>query len=434
MIRIEPATALAGDIAVPAVKGICQRAALLAAIADGESEIRGFGHAADTDTALEVVQALGAEVAEPRPGTILIRGRGLRGLEPPEEPIDCRNAGTVLRLLSGVLAGQRGSFTLTGDDSLCRRPHERIAIPLRQMGVRVETTNGSCPLTIEGGPLRPIGYALPMASAQVKSAILLAGLLAESGPTVVIEPATTRDHTERLLSSLGIRVQRRGSEISVWPVERVPPLDLDIPGDFSSAAPFLVAATLLPGSELRIHGVNLNPTRTGFLDVLERMGARITVFNRHSAGGEPVGDLDVRSAELVATEIAPAEVGNVVDELPLFVLVASMAHGESTVRGAEELRAKESDRIRTTTAAMRALGGHVRERPDGFRIRGVPTRLRGGRVEAEGDHRIAMLAGIAGLVSREGVELDDPDCAAVSFPGFFDLLDLVARRAPVEEI
>jgi 3-phosphoshikimate 1-carboxyvinyltransferase len=214
----------------------------------------------------------------------------------------------------------------------------------------------------------------------------------------------------------------------------VPPLQLEVPGDFSSAAPFLVAATLLPGSELRIHGVNLNPTRTGFLGVLERMGARITVFNRRSAGGEPVGDLDVRSAELVATEIEPREVANIVDELPLFVLVASMAHGNSVVRGAEELRAKESDRIQTTTAAMRALGAHLSERPDGFRIRGVPTRLRGGRVESRGDHRIAMLAGIGGLVSQRGAELDDADCVAVSFPGFFDLVDLVARRAPGNEI
>ncbi|MGZ4461502.1 MAG: 3-phosphoshikimate 1-carboxyvinyltransferase [Gaiellaceae bacterium] len=434
MIRIEPATALVGDIAVPAVKGICQRAALLASIADGESEIRGFGHAADTDTALEVVRALGAEVGEPGPGTIRVRGTGLRGLRAPAGPIDCRNAGTVLRLLSGILAGQPGTFVLSGDESLCRRPHERIAIPLRQMGARVETTDGSCPLTIEGGRLSPVSYVLPMASAQVKSAILLAGLLAEGGPTTVIEPATTRDHTERMLSSLGIRVERRGSEISVWPVERIPPLDLDVPGDFSSAAPFLAAATLLPGSELRIHGVNLNPTRTGFLSVLERMGARITAFNRRSEGGEPVGDLDVRSAELVATAIQPGEVPNVVDELPLFVLIASMAHGESVVHGAEELRAKESDRIRTTTEAMRALGGHVQERPDGFRIRGVPTRLRGGLVEAHADHRIAMLAGVAGLASSRGVELDDPDCAAVSFPGFFDLLDMVARRTPVEEL
>ena len=274
---------------------------------------------------------------------------------------------------------------------------------------------------------------LPVASAQVKSAILLAGLFAGHGPTTVVEPVPTRDHTERMLKSLGVRVSREGSEISVWPVERIPPLDLDISGDFSSAAPFLVGASLLAGSELRLHDVNLNPTRTGFLDVLERMGARLSVYNRNSSGGEPVGDIGVRPAELVATTIESHEVPNVVDELPLFALAAAMAHGESRVRGAEELRAKESDRIATTTEALHGLGVHITAAPDGFTVRGVPTRFKGGPVESRGDHRIAMLAGIAGVLSREGVEIDDPDCVAVSFPDFFELLDEVARRDFVPE-
>jgi 3-phosphoshikimate 1-carboxyvinyltransferase len=327
-----------------------------------------------------------------------------------------------------VLAGQEGRFVLTGDEQITSRPHERVAIPLRQMGAEIETTNGSAPVTISGGELEPVKYVLPVASAQVKSAILLAGLFASHGPTTVVEPVPTRDHTERVLKSLGVRVQREGSEISVWPVERIPPLDIDIPGDFSSAAPFLVGASLLAGSELRIHDVNLNPTRIGFLDVLERMGARITVYNRRSSGGEPAGEIGVRSAELVATTIESHEVPNVVDELPLFALVAAMAHGESRVRGAEELRAKESDRIATTTEALHGLGAHIVAAPDGFTVRGVPTRFRGGLVESRGDHRIAMLAGIAGVLSREGVEIDDPDCVAVSFPDFFELLDELARR------
>jgi len=431
--RVEPAAALVGDIAVPGVKGLCQRAALLAAIADGISEIRGFGHAADTDAALEAVRALGAGVSEPSPGTIRIEGVGMRGLRPPEGPIDCRNAGTVLRLLSGVLAGQEGRFVLSGDESLSSRPHERVAIPLRQMGAEVETTNGSAPVTISGGKLEPITYVLPVASAQVKSAILLAGLFARGGPTTVVEPVRTRDHTERLLQSLGVRVRRESSGISVWPVESIPPLEVDIPGDFSSAAPFLVGATLLVGSELRLHDVNLNPTRTGFLDVLERMGARFSVYNRRSSGGEPVGDLGVRSAELVATTIESHEVPNVVDELPLFALAAVMAHGDSRVRGAEELRAKESDRIETTTEALHGLGAHLTATPDGFTVRGVPTRFKGGSVETRGDHRIAMLGGIAGVLSREGVEIDDPGCVAVSFPDFFELLDEIARRDFVPE-
>jgi 3-phosphoshikimate 1-carboxyvinyltransferase len=431
--RVEPAAALVGDIAVPGVKGLCQRAALLAAIADGVSEIRGFGHAADTDAALDAVRALGASVSEPSPGLIRIEGVGMRGLKAPAGPIDCKNAGTLLRLLSGLLAGQGGRFVLSGDESLSSRPHERIAIPLRQMGAEVETTGGAAPVTISGGKLEPVKYVLPVASAQVKSAILLAGLFAGGGPTTVVEPVPTRDHTERMLVSLGVRVRREGSEISVWPVERIPPLDLDIPGDFSSAAPFLVGASLLAGSELRVHGVNLNPTRTGFLDVLERMGARITVFNRRSSGGEPVGDLDIRSAELVATTIESHEVPNVVDELPLFALAAAMAHGESRVRGAEELRAKESDRIETTSEALHGLGAHVQATPDGFSVRGVPTRFKGGAVACRCDHRIAMLAGIAGVLSREGVEIDDPGCVAVSFPDFFEILEEVARRDFVPE-
>jgi 3-phosphoshikimate 1-carboxyvinyltransferase len=301
------------------------------------------------------------------------------------------------------------------------------------MGAEVETTNGSAPVTISGGKLEPITYVLPVASAQVKSAILLAGLFAQGGPTTVVEPVPTRDHTERMLQSLGVRVRRESSGISVWPVERIPPLQVDIPGDFSSAAPFLVGATLLVGSELRLHDVNLNPTRIGFLDVLERMGARFTVYNRRSSGGELVGDLGVRSAELTATTIESHEVPNVVDELPLFALAASMAHGVSRVRGAEELRAKESDRIESTTETLRGLGAYVAAEPDGFTVRGVPTRFKGGAVESRGDHRIAMLAGIAGVLSREGVEIDDPDCVAVSFPDFFELLDEIARRDFVPE-
>jgi 3-phosphoshikimate 1-carboxyvinyltransferase len=428
-VRVEPAAALVGDLAVPGVKGICQRGVLLGAVADGESELRGFGHAADTDSAIAVARALGAEVSEPADDVVRVRGRGLHGLEEPGAPLDCANAGTVMRLVSGLLAGQEGRrFELVGDESLSARPHERIAVPLREMGARVETTDGHAPVRIEGAALHPIRYELPVASAQVKSCVLLAGLYARGGPTRVVEPVPTRDHTERILSSLGVRVRRRGREIAVDPVESLPPLSLDIPGDFSSSAPFLVAATLLSGSELRIHDVNLNPTRTGFLDVLERMGARIAVYNRRSAGGEPLGDLDVRSAELVATEIGREEVPRLVDELPLFALAAAMARGESVVRGAGELRVKESDRIETVTMSLRALGVRITETEDGFRVAGVPTRPRGGRMDSRGDHRIAMLGAVAGLVSRDGVELEGAESVAISFPGFFELLASLTRR------
>jgi 3-phosphoshikimate 1-carboxyvinyltransferase len=427
-VRVEPAAALVGDIAVPGVKGICQRGVLVGAVADGESELRGFGHAADTDAAIGVARALGAEIDEPADDVVRVRGVGLRGLREPDEPLDCGNAGTVMRLVSGLLAGQEGRrFELVGDESLSRRP-ARVAVPLCEMGARVETTDGHAPVTVEGAALRPIRYELPVASAQVKSCVLLAGLYARGGTTRVVEPVPTRDHTERLLASLGVRVRRRGHEVAVEPIESLPPLSLDIPGDFSSAAPFVAAATLLSGSDLRIHGVNLNPTRTGFIDVLERMGARIAVFNRRSAGGEPVGDLEVRSAELVATSVEPAEVPRLVDELPLFALVAGCARGESDVRGAQELRVKESDRVETVTVALRALGIRIRERDDGFGVRGVPTRPKGGGMSAGGDHRIAMLGAVAGLVSREGVEVGGAEAVAISFPGFFELLDSVTQR------
>jgi 3-phosphoshikimate 1-carboxyvinyltransferase len=425
---VEPAVAVRGDIAVPSVKGICQRAVLLGAIADGESEIRNFGRAADTESAISVARQLGAEVEDVAEDVVRVRGRGLRGLVAPEEPLDCGNAGTVMRLLSGLVAGQDGEFTLVGDESLSSRPQERIAVPLREMGAEVETTDGHAPVTIRGGALEPIRYRLPVSSAQVKSAVLFAGVLAGSGPTTVVEPEPTRDHTERLLSAMGARVVRKPGEASVWPVERLAPVSIDVPGDVSSAAPFVVAATLLPDSAIRVHGVNVNRTRATFLDVLERMGGRISQFNRRTVSGEPVADLEVSHADLVATDVAPAEVAILADELPLFCLLASMARGESVVRGAQELRVKETDRIETTTALLRAVGAHVQATEDGFRIRGVPARFRGGEVDAAGDHRIAMLGAIAGLVSREGVRVQNAESVAISFPAFFDLLDSVVQR------
>jgi 3-phosphoshikimate 1-carboxyvinyltransferase len=427
-MKVAPAASLVGAVAVPGVKGISQRAVLLGAIADGESRIRGFGRAGDTLSAIDVVRQCGVEVIDNGDDDIRVEGVGLRGLRAPGEPIDCGNAGTVLRLFAGILAGQHGTFELVGDESLTMRPHERVAEPLRRMGATVETTDGHAPVVIEGAELQPISYELPVASAQVKSAILLAGVQARSGPTTVIEPHPTRDHTERMLQGLGVRVQRAGRSVSVWPVDRLPPLDIEIPGEISSAAPLIAAAVLLNGSELLLQGVNVNPTRAGLLDVLERMGARVAVFNRRTVSGEPVADLEVRHAPLSATTVDAEEVPRLVDELPLVALLGAFAHGETIVRGAEELRAKETDRIETVTEGLRAVGIRIEARPDGFVVRGTPARPRGGRVDAHGDHRIAMLGAVAGLVSREGVQIEDAESAAISFPGFYDLLDRIAQR------
>jgi len=427
-MKVVPAGALVGHIAVPGDKSISHRAVLVGSLCDGETRVRGFGRSGDTESTVRAVRALGVEVEDVADDELVVHGVGLRGLRASAEPIDCGNAGTLIRLLTGILAGQAGRFELTGDDSLRTRPMDRIADPLTRMGARIETENGLPPLVVHGSDgLHGIDYRLPVASAQVKSAILLAALNAD-GATTVVEPSPTRDHTELMLAAAGARVRRRPVSVSIEPAGRLELGEVLVPGDVSAAAPFLVAATLLAGSELTIHDVGLNPLRTGLLDVLERMGARIAVFNRRKVGGEWIGDLEVRSAELVGTEVAPEEVPRLVDELPLFALAAAFARGESRVRGAGELRVKETDRIESVTYGLRTLGVRVRASDDGFEVRGVPSRPKGGRMGSAGDHRIAMLAAVAGLVSREGVDVGGAEAVAISFPGFFELLDSVSRR------
>ncbi len=426
-MRVEPVPALEGHVAVPGDKSISHRAVLVGAICEGETRVSGFGRSADTEATIEAVRALGVRVDEPEVDALVVHGAGLRGLREPSHALDCGNAGTLMRLLAGILAGQRGRFELVGDESLSRRPMERIAGPLRTMGALVETTDGHAPLVVEGSELHAVRYELPVASAQVKSAVLLAGLYADGGETTVVEPLPTRDHTERLLERAGAGVRRAPGKVSVRAAERISLGELEVPGDFSSAAPLLVAAAIVPGSELTVHGVGLNSRRTGLLDVLERMGARIAIYNRRAIGGEPAGDIEIRASELVGTSVTAGEVPVLVDELPLFALAACHAHGDSVVRGAQELRAKESDRIAGVVEELRKLGAHIRATRDGFRIRGVPARLRGGRVDARGDHRLAMLGAVAGLSSREGVEVVGAEVVETSFPGFFTLLGQLTR-------
>ena len=424
-MRIEPVSALEGHIAVPGDKSISHRALLIGAVCEGETRVSGFGRSADTESTIAALRALGAEVEEHDVDTLTVHGVGLSGLRPSEAPIDCGNSGTLMRLVSGLVAGQEGRFELVGDESLSARPMERIAEPLRRMGAVVETTDGHAPVVLEGARLHAIEYALPVASAQVKSCVLLAGLLAE-GDTTVVEPIPTRDHTERMLEHAGARVTRRPTSVTIERAERLHLPVVEVPGDISSAAPFLVGAVIVPGSSVTAHGVGLNPRRAGILEVLERMGARIAIYNRRPIGGEPAGDVEVRASDLVAATIVAEEVPSLIDELPILAVAACHARGETVVRGAGELRAKESDRIEAVVEALRRIGGHIRATRDGFRIKGVPARLRGGIVDSHGDHRLAMLGAIAGVASREGVELHGAEAAAVSFPGFFEVLEQIA--------
>jgi 3-phosphoshikimate 1-carboxyvinyltransferase len=425
-VRVEPAAALAGHVVVPGDKSISHRAVLIGALGEGETRVQGFGRAGDTQSTVDGVRALGVEVDDVADDGLVVHGVGLRGLRAGS--VDCGNSGTLMRLLAGVVAGQSGEFVLTGDESLGTRPMERIAAPLRQMGATVETTDGHAPLMIRGSDaLRGREIEPEAASAQVKSAILLAGLNA-NGPTTVIERIPTRDHSELMLEAAGARIRRGANSVTVEPAAALRLAEVVVPGDFSSAAPLLVAAALVPGSDLTFHDLGVNPRRTGLLGVLERMGARVSVFDRRRVGGEPVASVQVQPGELVATEIEAAEVPGLVDELPLVALLASHARGETRVSGARELRVKETDRIEAVTDGLRPLGARIHSRDDGWIVTGVPARLRGGRIDARGDHRIAMLGAVAGLASREGVAIEGADTAAISFPGFYELLESVTRR------
>jgi 3-phosphoshikimate 1-carboxyvinyltransferase len=425
-MRVEPAVAVVGHVAVPGDKSISHRAVLIGSICEGETRVTGFGRSGDTQATVDAMRELGVEIEWVGEDELIVHGVGLRGLRAGS--VDCANSGTLMRLLAGVVAGQDGEFTLTGDESLSGRPMERIAAPLRKLGAEVETTDGHAPFVVRGsGALRGAELEPEVASAQVKSAILLAGLNA-NGATNVIERVPTRDHTELMLEAAGARIRRSSKSVTVEATASLKLGEVRVPGDFSSAAPLLVAAALIPGSDITIHDLGVNPRRAGLLDVLARMGARISVFNRDRLGREPVASVQVQPGELIATEITAEEVPSMIDELPLVALLASHARGETVVRGARELRVKETDRIEAVTDGLQSFGARIHSRDDGWTITGVPTRLKGGRMDARGDHRIAMLAAIAGLASREGVAIEGADTAAISFPGFYDLLDGVVKR------
>ncbi len=426
IVRFEPARRLAGSLRVPADKSITHRALLLAALSSEPTRIRGALDAEDTAATAGAIAACGATVTGDLGEEITVAGRGLHGLRPPPA-IDCGNAGTLIRLLPGVLVGQTcDRVVLDGDDSLRRRPMERVADPLRAMGASIWTApGGTPPLAVSGGePLVGFTHGLAMASAQVKSCLLLAGLAA-TGVTRVVEPGPSRDHTERMLEAAGAPIRRHadGAEVE-GPVERIQLPDVDIPGDPSSAAPLAVVAALLADDEVRLTGINLNPRRTGFFEVMRRMGADIELVEAGEVAGEPTGDLIVRRSErLVATDVGGEEIPTLIDELPLVALLGALASGTTRVTGAAELRVKESDRIAAVATTMRSLGVPVDEAPDGFAVRGT-GRIPGGRMDAEGDHRIAMLGAAAGLLSEEGASVGGYEAVSVSYPGF--ARDLVA--------
>ena len=427
---VHPAAALAGQPTLPADKSVAHRAALFAALADGETEIVGFSDAADPQSTLACLRALGvdAEVrddgVEDGEPSLLVRGRGLH-LTEPSAALDCGNSGTTMRLLAGVLAGQRFASTLVGDASLSSRPMRRVTDPLGAMGAAIATADGgTAPLRIDGRPLRAQTYRLPVASAQVKSAVLLAGLYAD-GETTVVEPVPTRDHTERML---GLDVIEIGGErrVSVTGGQALPRGLRVVPRDVSAAAFFCVAGSVAEASTIELRGVGLNPSRTAFLDVLGAMGARVTVSNARERGGEPIGDLRIAtSGGLNGVEIGGAVIANLIDEIPALAVAAALADGRTVIRDAAELRVKETDRIAATAAFLRALGASVTERPDGLVIDGGRP-LRGTTVDSRHDHRIAMAAAVAALSAAGPTTITNADAAAVSFPGFWRALEDVA--------
>ena len=425
-VTIHPAPAVAGTVSLPPDKSIAHRTALLAALGDGESEVVGYSDAADPQSTLACLRQLGVEIEE-RDDALFIQGVGLHGLRAPSEPLDCGNSGTTMRLLSGILAGQDFDSELIGDASLTPRPMGRIASPLREMGASIELTEGHAPIRISGRRLSPITYRLPMASAQVKSAVLLAGLYAD-GTTTVEEPVATRDHTERMLelATFTIGTERH---ISIEGGTPIPSRLWVVPKDISAAAFFLVAGSIAPEAILQINGVGLNPTRSAAVDVLRAMGASITQSNSRERGGEPLADLRVEtSGGLTAVEIGGDIIPNLIDEIPVLAVAAACAKGRTLIRDAEELRVKETDRIAATAAFLRAMGADIEERPDGLVIEGGRP-LHGANVEAMHDHRIAMAAAVAALSATSPTTIHGAEAAGVSFPGFWDAIESIAPGA-----
>jgi 3-phosphoshikimate 1-carboxyvinyltransferase len=430
---VHPGGSLLGHIRVPGDKSISHRSIMLGALAEGVTEIHGFLEGEDSLATLEAFRHMGVEIEGPEQGRVGVHGVGMGGLRSPAAPLDLGNSGTSMRLLCGLLAGQGFDVTLVGDASLSGRPMRRVTEPLARMGARIETTErGTAPLRIKGGQsLQGIDYVLPVASAQIKSCLLLAGLCAR-GQTCVTEPAPTRDHTERMLQGFGYPVRRDGARVCVEGGGRLRACRIDVPADISSAAFFLVGASIAPGSDLLLEHVGINPTRDGVIEILRLMGARIEILNRREVGGEPVADLRVCSAPLKGIAIPDALVPLAIDEFPAIFVAAACAEGETRLSGAEELRVKESDRIEVMADGLQALGAVAEPTPDGIRIQGGP--LHGGRVDSRGDHRIAMAFAMAGLRTEGPILIDGCANVDTSFPGFVERASRVGLGVSLEQV
>jgi 3-phosphoshikimate 1-carboxyvinyltransferase len=430
--KTQPGRALAGDIRVPGDKSMSHRSIMLGALANGVTEVSGFLEGEDALATLNCFRSMGVEIDGPHQGRVTINGVGLHGLKPPAGDIYLGNSGTSIRLISGLMAGQSFDVTMTGDASLSKRPMNRVAIPLREMGAVVETEEGGRPpLTVRGGnTLKGISYVMPMASAQVKSCLLLAGLYAE-GETQVTEPAPTRDHTERMLRGFGYDVQVDGSTVTLQGGGQLTATSIDVPSDISSAAFYMVAASIMPGSDLTLRHVGINPTRIGIINILRLMGASIEVFNEREVGGEPVADIRVKYAQLKGINIPEDQVPLAIDEFPVLFIAAACAEGQTVLTGAEELRVKESDRIQVMADGLIALGVDAQTTEDGIVIN--PGPMSGGEIWSHGDHRIAMSFSVASLRASGSIHIHGAEHVATSFPGFVDLANSVGFNLQVLE-
>lgn len=427
IFELNPSHRVAGRIRVPGDKSISHRSVMLGAIAEGITEVSGFLEGADAISTMNAFRAMGVRIDGPHAGRLSVHGVGLRGLRPSAAPLDCGNSGTSMRLLSGLLCGHGLAATLIGDASLSRRPMKRVIEPLRAMGARIDSQDGRPPLVCAtNAGLRPIRYAMPVASAQVKSALLLAGLYAD-GVTEVSEPAPTRDHTERMLGGFGWPVQRDGTWVRLRGPARLSATRIDVPADISSAAFFIVAAAITPGSDLTLTDVGINPTRTGVVEILRRMGADIELQAERDSGGEPIADLRIRHAPLRGIDVPAELVPLAIDEFPALFVAAACAAGRTVVRGAEELRVKESDRIAVMADGLQALGAAAVPTADGMIIdgKGEGAAFGGARIDSHGDHRIAMAFAVASLRAERPIRIDDCDNVGTSFPNFVELAQTV---------